>query len=361
MASSGSFDTNAYTGVSVGTPYLEFSWSISGRDSNNNKHTIHYKVVGKGLNAYQYCQLHRFKLVINGDTVNDTSDISIAVYNDTVVVEGDKDIYHEADGSKTFSAEIIAGFYSYNVENVSGSNSWELDKFERYATISVNENSKDINSIKINWSSNAIISSVKYSIDNGVNYSAYKGVNAKSGTVTISELEANTTYKIKIRIKRKDNSLETTSGTITVKTFDYAKFTDLNNSNFADNVNISKDNVSGLNNDLELYINNEIILSRSNIENSYDLIFTQEELDKIYKNYRNSNTLVAEYRLITVCNNVAYTNEQEKNIVLTGNAKTSRLNINNTSKRAKVYVNINGVIKKAIVWVGVNGTPKRCI
>lgn len=361
MASSGYFDTNSYTGVSVGNPYLEFTWNVVGSDSNNNKHTIHYKVVGKGLNAYQYCQLHRFKLVINGDTITDTQDISIAVYTDTVVVEGDKDIYHEADGSKTFSAEIIAGFYSYNSENVSGSNSWELDKFERYATISVSENSKDINTIKINWSSNANISSVKYSIDNGTSYSAYKGVNAKSGTVIISGLEASTTYKIKIRIKRKDNSLETTSNTLTIKTYDYAKFTNLNNYNFADSVEISKNNESALNNNLEVYINDEMILSRNNIENIYDLIFTQEELDKIYKKYGNSNTVMAKYNLITVCNNVIYTDTQERNIVLTGNAKTSRININNTNKRAKVYININGVIKEAIVWVGVNGTPKRCI
>lgn len=361
MASSGSFSTNAYTGVSVGTPYLEFTWNVVGSDSNNNKHTIHYKVVGKGLNAYQYCQLHRFKLVVNGDTINDTADISIATYNDTVIVEGDKDIYHEADGSKTFSASIVAGFYSYNVENVSGSNSWELDKFERYATISISENSKDINSIKVNWSSNATISSAKYSIDNGVNYSAYKGVNAKSGTVTIDNLEPNTTYKIKIRIKRADNSLETTSSVLTIKTYDYAKFTNLNNSNFADSIEISKNNESSLNNNLELLINDEIILSRNNITNNYNLIFTQEELDKIYKKYGNSNTLVAKYKLITVCNNISYTDTQEKNIVLTGNAKTSRLNINNTNKRAKVYISINGVIKEAIVWVGVNGTPKRCI
>lgn len=361
MANSGYFNTNAYTGVSVGNPYLEFTWNIVGSDSNNNKHTIHYKVVGKGLNTYQYCQLHRFKLVINGDTISDTADISIATYNDTVIVEGDKDIYHETDGSKTFSAEIIAGFYSYNAENVSGRGSWELDKFERYATISVSENSKDINSIKINWSSNATISSAKYSIDNGASYSTYKGVNAKSGTVTISELEANTTYKIKIRVKRADNSLETTSNTLTIKTLDYAKFINLSSSDFADSISISKNNESGLNNNLELLINNETILSRNNIENNYNFIFTQEELDKIYKKYGNSNTVVAKYKLVTICNNVTYTDTLEKNIVLTGNAKTSRLNINNVSKRAKVYVNINGVIKKAIVWVGVNEIPKRCI
>lgn len=361
MASSGYFDTNAYTGVSVGNPYLEFTWNVVGSDSNNNKHTIHYKVVGKGLNAYQYCQLHRFKLVINGDIITDTQDISTAVYTDTVVTEGDKDIYHEVDGSKTFSAEIVAGFYSFNVENVSGSNSWELDKFERYAIISVSENSKDINSIKINWSSNATVSSVKYSIDNGTSYSAYKGVNAKSGIVTISELEANTTYKIKLRIKRKDNSLETTSSTLTIKTYDYAKFIGLSNSNFADSVSIKKINESGLSNNLELYISSELIINRSNIANNYDLVFTQEELDKIYKKYGNNNTLIAKYKLITICNNITYTDTQEKNIVLTGNAKTSRLNINNISKRAKVYININGIVKEAIVWVGVNGTPKRCI
>lgn len=361
MASSGYFDTNAYTGVSVGNPYLEFTWNIVGSDSNNNKHTIHYKVVGKGLNAYQYCQLHRFKLVINGDVINDTADISIATYNDTVVAEGDKDIYHETDGTKSFTAEIIAGFYSYNAENVSGSGSWELDKFERYATISTSENSKDINSIKINWSSNATISSVKYSIDNGTSYSAYKGVNAKSGIVTISELEANTTYKIKLRIKRKDNSLETTSSTLTIKTYDYAKFIGLSNSSFADSVSIKKVNESGLSNNLELHISSKLIINRSNIANNYDLVFTQEELDKIYKKYGNNNTLIAKYKLITICNNITYTDTQEKNIILTGNAKTSRININNISKRAKVYININGIVKEAIVWVGVNGTPKRCI
>lgn len=362
MDNNGSFETNKYGGVTVGTPYLKFSWKLKSTDVNNNKDKIHYKVVGAGLNAYQYCALHLFKLIINGSTITDTSDIGIDVYNDTVVSEGDLDIEHNSDGSKSFSAEIHAGFYYYGQENVSGSDSWTLPTIDRYATINISQKSKDINSISISWEADHTISGIKYSLDGGKTYSAYTTISAKSGTLTIKNLSPDTSYNIKIKVKRSSNSLETTSSTLTIKTYDYAKFTNINNSDFGDNVSIIKINESGLYNKLEVYVGTSLIASRTNIHDSYILSLTQNELDNLYKKYAvNSNSLNVEYKLITNCNSKIYTHTITRTILLRGNAKTSKIKQNGTIKRAKVFIKQNGVVKKGVLFIKQNGTIKRCI
>lgn len=362
MTNNGSFETNKYSGVTVGTPYLKFSWELKSTDANNNKDKIHYKVVGGGLNTYQYCALHLFKLIINGSIITDTSDIGIDVYNDTVVVEGDLDIEHNSDGSKSFGAEIHAGFYWKNQENVSGSDSWTLPTIDRYATLNISQKTKDINSISINWSTDHTISGIKYSTDGGKTYSAYTTLSAKSGTLTIKNLSPNTSYDIKVRVKRNSNSLETTSSTLTIKTYDYAKFTNISNSDFGDSISIIKTNESGLDNKLELYVGASLIASRASILNSYTLSLVQSELDNLYKKYAiNSNNVNVEYRLITTCNSRTYTNTMTRIIPLTGNVKTAKTKQNGIIKRAKVFIKRNGVVKKGVLFIKQDGTIKRCI
>ncbi len=366
MANDGSFETNKYGGVTVGTPYLKFSWYINSVNNNNNKTSIHYKVVGAGLNVIQgvsqYCALHLFKLIINGSIIKDISDIGINVSNDTVVAEGDLDIEHNSDGSKSFGAEIHAGFYWKNQENVSGSNSWTLPTIDRYVTINISQKSKDINSISINWSADHTISGIKYSTNGGKTYSAYTTLSAKSGTLTIKKLSPNTSYDIKVRVKRSSNSLETTSSTLTTKTYDYAKFVSVSNADFGENVIISKSNESGISDRLEMYVNNSLIATRTNIDESYYLFLTQSELDNLYKKYSvNSNNVNLEYRLITTCNSKTYTDTIARIIRLTGNAKTAKIKQNGVVKRAKVFIKQNGIIKRGVLFIMQDGIIKRCI
>lgn len=363
MASSGSFNTNTYiAGDGVGNPYLQFSWNVKYTDIANNKHTIHWKLTAYGINEYMYIYLHLLKLGINGSSVLDYDDIGMQVYNGTVVSEGDFDITHNADGSKSFSAEIHAGFYSFNQENVSGSSSWALDKIDRYAALSISENSKDINSIILDWEADAIISGVKYSINDGATYSEYISVASKTGNVQIKELSPNTSYKIKLKVKRKDNSLETESRTLIITTFDYAKFSNIDTFEFGNSININKTNPSQLSNNLEVYVNDSLIASRNNISNSYVLSLIQSELDILYKKYSTTSSVInCVYKLITICNSIKYEDSFNSNIVLTGNAKTCKIKNNSSIKRAQVYIKNNGQVKKAVLFTKVNGIVKRCI
>lgn len=127
MASSGSFNTNAYSGR-----YLTFSWEIQSQDVTNNTTTIAWKLVGAGGSGYYTSG--NFKVVIAGETVYSSS-TRINLYNGTQVASGTKVITHNTDGTKTFSASAEAGIY-YVAVNCSGSGSWGIDAIPRTSTIS---------------------------------------------------------------------------------------------------------------------------------------------------------------------------------------------------------------------------------
>lgn len=88
------------------------------------------------------------------------------------------------------------------------------------------------------------------------------------------------------------------------------------------------------------------------------IVFTQGELDSLYKLYGNSNSLTATFILTT---SDKYTSEKTCTITLTGKQKTSHVEVNGQIKRAEVFIEVDGKIKRAVVFVGVNKVPKRCI
>ena len=138
MASSGSFNTSSYN-----VRYLTFNWSIASQDIGNNRTVINWSVVGAGGTTTSWYKAGNFKVVINGSTVYETGQNDrISLYNGTTVASGQATIGHNSDGTKSFSASVEAGIYTY-ARNVSGSGSWSLTQIPRYSNISSADNFND--------------------------------------------------------------------------------------------------------------------------------------------------------------------------------------------------------------------------
>lgn len=219
MATSGSFNTGTYgsgdykrgltfswtrvgTGIENGTPYSLINWTLKGFDGSTTK----YQVTQNG-----YLNIANGRVWTQSGSTN--------LYNGTVLASGSNmKIWHNMDGTRTFSADAGAGINLYAV-NCTGSGTWTLDTIPMYPTANQSLNSKTSSSIKMNWSSDSTIDYVWYSKDNGSNWIAVGSVNAKSGSYTISSLSANTSYNIKTRVRRSGTSLTKDSSALSVKTY----------------------------------------------------------------------------------------------------------------------------------------------
>lgn len=150
MASSGSFNTSSYSGR-----YLTFNWSIASQDIGNNRTVINWSVVGAGGSTTSWYKAGNFKVVINGSTVYETGQNDrISLYNGTTVASGQATIWHNSDGTKSFSASVEAGIYTY-ARNVSGSGSWALTNIPRQANLTSAPDFNDEQNPTINYSNPA--------------------------------------------------------------------------------------------------------------------------------------------------------------------------------------------------------------
>jgi len=142
----------------------------------------------------------------------------------THIYSASKEITHNDDGSKS----ITLGYYMTNYwDGGSASNAFKVDKttqtvtltkIPRYGTSYQSLKSKTSSSITMNWSSDNTVDYLWYSTNNGSNWTGVDVSDGTSGTYTIYNLSANTTYNIKTRIRRKDSQLTTDSSNLSVTT-----------------------------------------------------------------------------------------------------------------------------------------------
>lgn len=207
QVSSGSFNTTSAEGR-----YLTFNWSVDNTNIASNYKEIYWSLVGAGEGGYVTCG--NFKVVIDGETVYSSSS-RVNVYVGTVIASGKKKIYHNSNGTKSFSASAEAGIYDFAV-NCSGSGSWELLTIPRYANITSFSVSRiDETSVSYSFTVDSTCDYAWYSTNNGSTWYALPNTN------TVSGLTANTTYQFKLRVRRKDSQLTTDSSTCSQSTYNY--------------------------------------------------------------------------------------------------------------------------------------------
>lgn len=133
MASNGSFSTSGYEGRT-----LEFYWEQTGQSVAENYTDISWSLIGGGNALHTWYYTQNIKVIIDGETVYyfPKSQGQVTLTRGTVVASGTKRIYHNPDGSRTFSAYAEAGIYVWAV-NCTGSGSWELNTIARTSTPSV--------------------------------------------------------------------------------------------------------------------------------------------------------------------------------------------------------------------------------
>lgn len=351
MATSGSFSTSG-----VGNFYFTFEWVRTGYNSSANQHYI-YAAIRTHNTPGSYRTVYDRNLYINGNLFWSDSG-GVPMYDNELLWEGNFTInsYNSA-GDGSFSASFDAGVGISSGSNCSGSGSWGLDRIPRYTTITSfsvsNISGADgLTKVKYNWTASDPCDWAWYSTNNGSSWHDLSGNNIVSG------LSPNTSYNFKLRVRRTDSQLTTDSGTKTKSTYDIAKISSVSNFNHGDDINVSTTNpanISSLN--LTMTVGETQIFSKGVSTGSNAITLSDEELDKLYKEYGGSDSKTATF----VLSGGGYTNSATCTVTLTGNQKTIKTKLSDEWKRGKVYVKVSDEWKKAVVWTNVDGTWKRSI
>lgn len=122
----GSFVTSSYAGVRS----LTFNWWLNSQDINGNYSDIGWNFVGSGSNNGKWYYILNGYLNINGARVFTQGGNKIQLAFGTVLASGTTRIYHNSDGTKTFSADGGGTIYWYETWQT-GSGSWGLPTIPR--------------------------------------------------------------------------------------------------------------------------------------------------------------------------------------------------------------------------------------
>lgn len=223
---SGSFSVNAtYTTSGNVGDYVTFSWSRTGYSSNTPCYSdISWSLVlhSNGAGYISSSASKSWSVTINGSTYSGTNTIGIGNNTSKTLASGSTRIYHNDDGTKTFSVSFSQAFnITFNswVGTITGSSSFRLLDIPRYANFNGMPAITDITqtSLKMSWSANSTCSYVNYYL-NGEVVNTEHNISSTSHNFTFTNLSPNTTYTLSVRIWRKDSNLYTTSSNISITT-----------------------------------------------------------------------------------------------------------------------------------------------
>lgn len=203
--------------------YIE--WSESDIDIANNTSKV-------TATAYISCSKHNAwqsglgqKLVIDGTEFTETISVDLDPGVTVTLVSGSKTITHDSDGSKsiTISADCDLPYGdSWGPDWGSASGTAVLTTIPRYMDyVYVSQRAKSSSSISLDWSCSHARDWTQYSINGGSWKDAQDYVYSenKSGYFAIGGLSPNTTYSIRVRVRRTDSGLWSSSSSLSVKTY----------------------------------------------------------------------------------------------------------------------------------------------
>lgn len=130
-------------------------------------------------------------------------------------------VKHGSDGKKTvsFSFSCSSGSTSYLPGSASASGSLALTSIARTPTVTQKVSSKTETSITMTWSSDLTIDTIRYSKDGGSTWTSKNVSDGKTGSYTVSGLNANTSYSMKTELHSKESGLSGQSSALSVKTY----------------------------------------------------------------------------------------------------------------------------------------------
>lgn len=200
MASSGSFNTSAYSGR-----YLTFAWTETSQDIEDNSTRFHWTLKGAGGGSTWY-MTGPIKVVIDGLTVYNSS-TRIQLGNGTLVAEGNITLGHASNGTKSFVAKVEAAVYTYAV-NCTGSKSFTLDAIPRKSTLTASNGTLGTaQTLTINRASNSFVHNITYKCGSA------------SGTIAIRTTSASVSWTPPLTLASQNTTGTSVSVTLTIQTF----------------------------------------------------------------------------------------------------------------------------------------------
>lgn len=224
--------------VQYNSSYMSFGldWSAASNGSDANTSTLTVTVRWKttkqskswdtaGTRTGNYTRIYINGVLAKDDTYDKRFNCNPWPSNSTFVARTTTyTVQHNNDGTPpTVQIEAYAnGKASSGGTNYGPGNSnvaktaITLDNIPRYANLtSFNVNKVNETSLNVTWSADAACDAVWYALNNG-SYVAASGTN-----FNITGLSANTSYNVKIKIKRTDSQLSTESGNVAQTTYAY--------------------------------------------------------------------------------------------------------------------------------------------
>lgn len=347
------------------------TWSSSSNGTAANSSNITGSLQVKRNDGYSTTGTWKGEMEVAG--VVESFSVSMTIGSEWVTIKTiDSSNYaHKDDGSQTAwisgwceapSGTALAGAV------VNGSETVTLDRIPRYLTItSFYVQSTGLNTAKIYWAVSNPRDSTQYSL-NGASYvgsSTYGesvASDGKSGTFNINKLSPETTYKLKVKIKRTDSQLTTESSEINFTTkskaiiTNYASGFSINNES---TLTVKANNPSG--NQIAYYIDcpagTRRFTSTRTTAKSYT--WTKEQITSLLQYFKSSNSNTIRVGVNTygdniiyfsyiegklnvinsnpIFDNFTYQDTDNKIVALTGNNQTI----------VKGYSNVKGIISSA--------------
>lgn len=343
---------------------FRLEWSRTSTSGSN--HVISWNLYcDTGYNQWYSNAVTIYYAKINGTTVKSQETYSpMGNWGDNHwLASGSVNVGSTYGSEKTFTVELKGGFY--DEADTYGEASFTLPAIPNPVTtptLTTSVTSRGLNSIgaslTITSTGGATIVTKKIELFSNSTCTTKVGtITGDSGTFT--SLSPNTTYYV--RAYANNGTYTGYSSVVQTSTYNYATITNAPNLTHGSSLTVTYNNPSGSGLKIALMKTDgttALASYRACSGASYTFVFTDNELDNIYKQYGNNSTLSARVYLQTANTYAVYSNIT---ITLTGNQKTIREKASGAWKRGRIYRKVSGSWKSAVVWEKVNGTWRRGI
>lgn len=295
--------------------YLQLWGRLESQSITDNTSTI--TLYMRMNNTKYYANSGNCYATIDGTVVQNNSTIRFASNTYTDLGSVQRTITHNNDGTAT-NIEKSGRFRSYGMSEKVAQGTFDLPKIPRYANVTIAEKSKTLNTISVNYNTDAVRDYTQYSL-NGGNWTDANDTTAsdnKSGYFTITGLEKDTTYTIKVRVRRADSQLWSESNIISVRTYEQAVVSSApSNVTIGDDFTVQFSNPSGATAEIALFQGgNTRIVPYSRVygtSGSYTFKLTQEQVQSIYGLIPSSTAVILRVYITTFEGNNVYYNYKE--------------------------------------------------